>query len=98
MSAKACGLLTERADSEGEVLLKTSEDSSKCIYFQSFADDAARPGWLMNCIDRLLSNLEERNMKPSKIVLGFAGLAVLAVILTSGMASAAQECMQEPAQ
>src|SRR6266403_4439847 len=83
-------------DSRGRGDLGASADSSKCIYFQSLPELAARPSWHLKCIFPLLSNSREEPMKLSKSGNVLKLVAIPAMILSSGIPSLAQETAQEP--
>src|SRR6266850_4571042 len=84
------------ADSRGVAGSRAPEDSSKCIYFQSLPELAARPSWHLKCIFPLLSNSREEPMQLSKSRNVLKAAATLAMILSSGIPGFAQETAQEP--
>src|SRR5213594_1793465 len=84
VSGKACGWLRRMADSREREDLGASADSSKCIYFQSLPELAARPDWHMKCTLPLLSNSREEPMQLSKFSNVLAAAASLGAILLAG--------------
>src|SRR5216683_3156170 len=90
--------MMETADSKRSHVVQVSEETSKSLYFQSLVKGIARQSWLQKCSPVLLGFSQEETMKRPHIGTVSAGMAVLAMILTSGIACAAQEPTQGPTQ
>src|SRR6266568_4024861 len=90
--------MTETADSKRRPCRAVSEETSKSLYFQSLVKRIARQSWLQKCSPVLLSLSQEETMKRPQIGTVSAGMAVLAMILTAGIACTAQEPTQAPTQ
>jgi len=90
--------MMETADSKRSHVVQVSEETSKSLYFQSLVKGIARQSWLQKCSPVLLGFSQEETMKRPHIGTVSAGMAVLAMILISGIACAAQEPTQAPMQ
>jgi len=90
--------MMETADSKWRPSRAVSEETFKSLYFQSLVKRIGRQSWLQKCSPLLLSFSQEETMKRAQITTVSAGMAVLAMILTAGIACAAQEPTQAPTQ